>query len=253
MNLHGPTKRVLDILLLLSKNEEGLSYTEISKFANIPKSTISPILKTLIEMQFVQLNSYNRYTIGINTFKVGGTFLSSISGIDIVRSFMEEIVKECNEICQLGIYNNKEVLYLEKIEPSRSIQLVSNVGMSLPAHATALGKSLLIQFTNDELKEIYKDGFITLTKNTIDNIDDLIIELENIRRNGYAYEIGEASEEIECISVPLESNKKVVAAISVSMPTFRKSEKKFSDIKKLLLKYKSIIESNIEKIPLDLG
>src|SRR5699024_3031372 len=101
LNLHRPTQRVLDILLLLSQNEDGLSHTEISQLTDIPKSTISPILRTLEEMKFVTLNAHNKYAIGINALKVGGTFIKSNSGIDIIRSFMEEIVDECNEVCQL--------------------------------------------------------------------------------------------------------------------------------------------------------
>jgi|SRR5690625_4706872 len=253
MNLHRPTQRVIDILLQLSENEDGLTLTEISQLTDIPKSTISPILRTLENFKFTTLNSQNKYIIGSNAFKVGGAFLKSNSGIDIIRSYMEEIVDKCNEVCQLGVYNNREVLFLEKIEPSRSIKLVSNIGVTLPAHATALGKCLLTQFTNDEIREIFKDGLTSLTKNTINDVEELIEELEKVRKNGYAYECGEVSEEIKCMAIPLKVRGQIVAALSVAVPFFRKSENKFSEIINLLLEYRPIIEANIYNAPLDLN
>ena len=46
MELHNPTKRVIDILNIISKNSDKLTFSNISKNLEIPKSTLSPILKT---------------------------------------------------------------------------------------------------------------------------------------------------------------------------------------------------------------
>ena len=47
MEYHNPTLRVLRILELIDANSGGLSLSEISNLLDLPKGTISPILKTL--------------------------------------------------------------------------------------------------------------------------------------------------------------------------------------------------------------
>lgn len=98
--MHNPTKRVLDIMLYISEYE-GLGLSDISEGTQIPKSTISPILKTLVEMKFLHCDPSGRFYIGKNAFKVGSVFLRSFSATDVIRQYMAQIVNECNEICHL--------------------------------------------------------------------------------------------------------------------------------------------------------
>ena len=72
MNYHNPTLRVLNILEALASNSNGLTLTEISEAINSPKSTIFPIVQTMVDKKFIffNKNSYT-YTIGINTFCIG--------------------------------------------------------------------------------------------------------------------------------------------------------------------------------------
>ena len=53
MEYHNPTLRVLRILELIDANSGGLSLTEIANLLDLPKGTISPILKTLAATNYV--------------------------------------------------------------------------------------------------------------------------------------------------------------------------------------------------------
>lgn len=244
--LHKPTERVLDILLLLSKSKHGLNLTEISEQTNIPKSTISPILKTMVEMKFTSLDVNNKYTIGINSYKVGQSFEDSFDFLEVIKQYMKKIVNECNEICQIGIYNDGDVVYISKEEPSQSIKLISSVGKAIPAYSTALGKSLLSQFTDEEIKEVYKNGLKSITVHTITNIDTLLKDIQNVRKYGYSYENSESTLDVECIAVPLYNNNNLFASISISIPSFRASEEKNNQIIELLIDYKEKIEAAVD-------
>ncbi len=52
MEYHNPTLRVLRILELIDANSGGLSLSEIANLLDLPKGTISPILKTLAATNF---------------------------------------------------------------------------------------------------------------------------------------------------------------------------------------------------------
>ncbi len=68
---------------------------------------------------------------------------------------MKDIVFVCGEICQLGVLDGSDVLYIEKTEPKQAIKLESYVGKNLPAYATALGKCLLSGLNDDEIRKLY--------------------------------------------------------------------------------------------------
>lgn len=246
MELHNPTKRVLDILELLSKKNQGLTLNEISKSLNIPKSTISPILQTLTLTHFILKDETTlNYFIGVNAFKVGYSFLEHFNTLETIKKYMLAIVDEIDEICQLGILDHTDVIYIAKIEPVQAIKLESSVGKSLPAHATALGKALLSKYSEKEIKELYKNGMKKLTENTTSDIASLLKQIDIIKKTNVAHEVSESKDEIECVAVALKIKDTIFASISVSIPIYRSSKKKIESIKKILLKAKLDIEKEL--------
>lgn len=146
---------------------------------------------------------------------------------------MQQIVDKCDEICQLGVLDGRNVLYLAKVEPEQSIKLESNMGKSLPAYATSLGKCLL---------------------STYDNMDDLLEEIEKVRREGIAYEWGESNEQVMCMAVPIKNREKTVLALSVSVPRYRAEDEKLKEIEKILKDSKHSIEKKVNILNIsDLG
>lgn len=243
--MHKPTLRVLVIFEEIRNSLNGLTMTEISNKTKIPMSTLSPIMKTLVENNFLEIKD-NKYLIGFCLYKVGNIYRNKSQALSIVRVYMEKIVEECNEICQLGIYENKMVFYLEKVEPKQSIKIVSNVGSRIPAYAPALGKSLLSQFPDEYIINIFDDKMQKITNNTTINIDELLTQIKFVRKNGFIYEYGEISTDIRCVATPLIVNEKVVAALSISIPLYRADEDNLNKCRNVLLKYKTIIESSLQ-------
>lgn len=240
---HRSTARVLDILQLLAFSEKGYSLTEISKIIDAPKSSIFPIVQTLHKRNFIILDQASfKYTIGLNSFIVGSSYIENLDILSYIREEMETLVSSCSETCQLGILNNNEVLYIAKVDSHQPIRMISYVGKKLPAYATALGKALLSQYTSEEIKKLYPEGLTYLTENTIVDFDHLNVQLQEVREKHLAYEKEEVAEHIHCIAVPLEKSSKTIAAISVTIPKFRADEKKVTLIEKELLKTKERIE-----------
>jgi len=69
------------------------------------------------------------------------------------------------------------------------------------------------------------------TKNTINNWDDLLIELDNVRSRGYAVDNEELEIGLTCVAAPiLDKENNVIAAISISGPTSRIKSDNFDTI-----------------------
>ncbi len=242
--IHNPTLRVLNVLEILSIHNRGLSLTEISNILHIPKGTLSPILHTLLNNKFIFYNENNsKYSIGIMTYCIGTSYSKDLTALDFIKNEMKYIVKETNEICQMGILINNQVLYIAKFDCESPIRIISSVGKKFPAYCTALGKALLSHKSLEELKLIYPIELKAFTKNTITDLNLLEIQLKEIRETSIASEIEEINEQTACIAVPLIHKNKILASISVSFPIFRVSHEKLELIKSTLLSSKERIET----------
>lgn len=247
--VHRPTERVIDILNTISNHKDGISFTDISNATSIPKGTLSPILQTLIDEKVLFLNqSTMKYIIGTKMFKIGYSFMEGIDTIKIIRSHMESIVNECDEICQLGALDGKNVLYMEKVEPVQSIRLESNVGKTLPAYVTALGKCLLTRYNDDEILDMYKDGITKITDKTLDDVHKLTEEVNKVRKDNISYEWGESNDQVMCLAVPIYHGDKPILSISVSVPIYRADKEKIDLISNVLLSKKTEIEKEIKNL-----
>ncbi len=242
-NEHNPTLRVLNILETLASNPEGLTLTQISENINSPKSTILPIIHTMANKKFVFFNEKTyTYTIGINSFCIGSSYIGNMNALQFIKSEMEYVVKKTDEICQMGILEGNSVLYVAKVDSTNPIRILSSVGKKLPAYCTALGKAMLFKFSKEELESLYPNGLKRYTKNTITDFEIFYKHLKEIEKTKIATEYGEVNEESSCISVPLIYNHKIIAAISVSAPSFRLTPQKEQEIIKYLNNAKEKIE-----------
>ncbi|CAK7055497.1 MULTISPECIES: IclR family transcriptional regulator [Fusobacterium] len=249
---HRPTARVLNILELLAANQEGLTLTEIAEAIDAPKSSVLPLIHTMAQRKFIFFDVHTyKYSIGIGSFCVGSAYTSNMNALQFIKSEMKYIVKKTNEICQMGIFDRGQVLYVAKVDSDDPIRIISYVGKRLPAYCTALGKALLCQKNIKELKKLYPDGLKKYTPNTITDFEVLADQLKEIKQTMIATENGEVNEQSDCISVPLFKGDDILAAISVSVPSFRMTEEKTELIKSMLLETKTKIETFFREHDID--
>ncbi|MCH3963443.1 MAG: IclR family transcriptional regulator [Clostridium sp.] len=253
-NEHRPTKRVLDILELLSNNSNGMTLTEISKALDAPKSSIMPLVHTMTSRKFIYMQKEtSKYFIGIATFSVGSSYDNHTGALQLIKTEMKNIVSVINETCQLGIQIRNNLLYIAKEDSAEPIRLVSYVGKQLPLYCTAIGRAILAEKSKEEVYNLYPEGLKAFTPNTITDWDRLFEELEKTRARGYSIEHEESTPLVNCIGISLCSKKQTIAALSVCIPTFRFSEKKLETTIKVLKSSKKKLETYFQNCNIDLG
>jgi DNA-binding IclR family transcriptional regulator len=99
-------------------------------------------------------------------------------------------------------------------------------------HATGVGKLHLLNYSEEQLKELErKFGFPKYTKHTITDLDSLKKEIVWIKKSGYALDNEECEEGVRCIAVPVKNfQNHVVAGISISAPVSRLDKQKTGKI-----------------------
>jgi DNA-binding IclR family transcriptional regulator len=169
------------------------------------------------------------YSLGVASVELGGAFVTSVPLLSSIRDALTELAKITQETANLGVLQGPNVLYLAREEGELSVVAVSRVGKLLPANATALGKALLAEMSDDEVRREFEpkiklDGELTaLTPNTLVTLDELLHDLHEIRTRGYAEEQGETAVGRCCIAmtVPFGDRGIDTAAISASVAEHR--------------------------------
>ena len=163
---------------------------------------------------------------------------------EIAVPYLENLQNTVDETIHLGILNNNEILYINKLEPkNQTIRMSSKVGITRPLYNSAMGKAVLAEFSEEQVQQ-YLDTqtLIPYTENTITNP----LRLKRIKTsatNGVAYD-DEIEQDIFCSGVSLMKDGEIAGAFSVSMPKYRLTEENKTTINQALLATKAAIEAN---------
>ena len=123
------------------------------------------------------------------------------------------------------------MVYLDAVETSSTVRVISRVGLHMPLHATAAGKALVSYDSDDELRKLFAGELQRFTKATRADVDDFIKEVAVVRERGYAVDLEEFEEGLRCIGAPVRDyTRKVVGAISVSGPAHRLSDERIATV-----------------------
>jgi DNA-binding IclR family transcriptional regulator len=123
----------------------------------------------------------------------------------------------------VAVLRGNNVIYMDSVETTKTVRVVSRVGAMLPAHCTAVGKIQLAALPIDEIERLYPDPALKpLTDKTLKTRDALIADLKSIAEKGYAIEHEESELDVKGIAVPVRDfSRKVIAAVGIVAPAHR--------------------------------
>ena len=213
---------ILDALAIA--NQKDISLVELAAQLQLHKSTAHRLLMILERHRMVEREPQSgRYRLGLRLFELGAVAIARFNIRDYARPHLERVLFETEETVHLCVLDAGEVLYVDKLEPSRSVRMASKVGRLSPAHCSAVGKAMLAHLSERELDEILKQrGLARMTAKTIVTPAELKAELKTVRERGYAIDNEEAEDGVRCVGAAvLGPSGRPVGAISTSAPSFR--------------------------------
>ncbi len=218
-------ERALSLIEILADTREAMQLGELVAKANLKSSTVHRLLSTLIHRGFVEQDERSRYRLSMKLYHIGNAVSSATSLREIALPLMQELLERFNETVNLAVLDCNEVVYLEQLESSNLVvvRMFARVGNRGPAHCTGSGKVLLAGLDKEDLRRYLEE--VELQRFTSDTITDPLIllgELQKVRADGYALDLGERDEGVRCVAAPIKNHRgKVVAALSVSGPSMR--------------------------------
>lgn len=217
--------RGLDVLELFLE-QETLAAPEVVRALDLPRTTVHELLSTLAARGWLVTvdGDVSRYRLGVRAFELGNVYLRSLDIAQSARRVAAELADTTGETVHVGVLDEDQVVYIAKVDSIHPVRLVSSVGGRLPAHCTAIGKALLSGASDAQLDELFPMGkeLIALTPRSIRDPVKLRTELRRVRKQGVAHEVRESNPEAACVAAAVrDSSGRVVAAMSISVPTSR--------------------------------
>jgi IclR family transcriptional regulator, KDG regulon repressor len=216
-------ERVFNLLDLLANTQNGLTNAQISRMLDIPKSTLSLILKSLLHLNCITLDTPSRiYRIGPRLLSLSRSFLHNLDIIQIGKPFLQELTNTVTESTSLCILDGLEMLLVAKQDAPVALRPFMNVGERSPIYASS-GSRVILAFwkTEDIEKYLATTVLEPITKNTIVDPKKIWIEIETARNGAPLYSRGELFKDVTAISAPVfDSLGKAVASVSIRTATF---------------------------------
>jgi len=230
-------ERALQILDCFDDEHPERGISDISLAVDLHKSTTHRIVTTLLNHGYLErAEDDQRYRLGLQLASLGYKVIQRVDARQEALPFMNEMVKKWDETCDLSIFDQDQVFYLEVLYGTHALSITATVGQRLPAHCTASGKLFLAHLTPTELEGYFRTPLKKHTENTIISPDVLRKQFDIILKQGYSYDDEELELGVRAIAAPIRSRDgKVIAAISIPGPINRMIPKRVSEISRSLM------------------
>ena len=225
----------LRVMELLAEKQE-LTVTGVARALGYNRAGSHRFLATLRELGYVAKGEDDRYHLTFKLLELGLKAANRFEIRRIARPYMLELSLAFKETVNLGHFDGKNILHLDKIDSTEILRMDSPIGSHAPAYCTALGKAILAYQPQDRLT-----GYLNRVKlkahgpNTITSKKQLRSALEESRAKGYAVDDEELSAGLRCVAAAVFDHRgEAVYAISLSGPSLRMTAARIEQIHPLV-------------------
>jgi len=231
--------RAAMILRTLETRPEGLTISELSRQSGLARATVHRLVSSLVQHQLLL------GTDGCIRLGPGLTKLAAAAHIDVIalsRSSMETLGRRTRETIDLSIYRGSHAVSVSQFASDQELRVISAVGTAFPIHSTAHGKVLLAELSDDKIAELIGDVPEVRTNSTHTSLVSLLIDINHIRKCGYAVDREEHARGVCGLGVIINGDLNETYAVSIAVPALR-FEENFATLLCALLQCKSEIEA----------
>jgi IclR family KDG regulon transcriptional repressor len=212
----------LRVLECVARSQTPRGASDVAAELGMTKSNAYRTLQTLMAMKYITRHGDQpTYEPSAKLFELGTLVGNRFEVKAMALPILQELVRRTGENAAVAVLDDREVVYVERVDSPNPVRSVVRTGERLPSYCSASGKALLA-YASDELIDSMEDILLPFTEHTITTVPALREELARIREKGVAIVNGEWHLQVAGIAVPIRNPAgKVVAALSVSGPAER--------------------------------
>lgn len=175
----------------IKQTNQGISFTEIMQVLGLPKSTTSRLLTNMERCKLLEREPDSRlYHVGELLLAVSSSYLST-SLIDMAAPYMLRLSQKTTCTGYISILDDQHIVVMRMFPGSQYIRVVTPAGSVCSVAETAIGRALLARKTEDEIREMYKEGYFVVSKNAPQTLDELLAAVEVVRQHKWSFACNE--------------------------------------------------------------
>lgn len=220
----GTVGKALDVLETVAALAP-VRFSDLLARSGYPKATLYRLLQNLTHQGMLAYDEdRGSYSLGLRLVRLAHGAWAQSSLAPLARRALDELAAVTGETVHLAQMDQGQVLYVDKRNAARPVEMFSQAGKVGPAYCTGVGKAMLAFMPDAALCEaLARQSFHRFTVQTLSS-PALLVELAAIRARGYAYDKEEHEPGIICVAAPiLARSGRMIGALSVTSTTARSS------------------------------
>ena len=134
-----------------------MTIAQLSHKTGIPRAAVRRSLYTLKQLDYADSEANNFY-LKLKILSLGYSHLSSTPLTISAQPTLNQISRELNESCSLGVLEESEILCISRSQSSRVMSVALSTGSRLPAHCSSMGRVLLSMLPEEALSDLFFKG-----------------------------------------------------------------------------------------------
>ena len=229
--LQGNQALVKAIAVIDSIAEGNRQLKDVCEHLELPKSTVHRIIQGLIEARYIREVKGIGLVLGTKMIQLGIRAQQDMPLKEIAKPFIRELAAQTKDTVHLGIKDEDQIFYLDKIPGERAIQLRSQVGDRLPMSATGIGKALMIDMPKMEWIRL-------ISSQTNHDVESMLKRMTEYSKHDYSYDLEDNEDLVRCVAVPIRNKyNNIIAAISVTSIKEYMSDERMTELIPVITEY----------------
>ncbi len=195
----------LRILSLFTENRPTWRVSDIAPAVGMPLPTVYRVVMTLTAEGYLDHLPGGDYRPGAAVLTLATAALGSLDLVQVATPKLRELADATRETVNLAVLTADRVLYLVRLRNSDLVTANIQVGSTLPAVHTSIGKLLLAYLDEDDLTSRIEIGSFAgnAGPNAKQTLDELRGELTRIRADGWALQDEELAFGLRSVAAPV--------------------------------------------------
>src|SRR5512138_3592846 len=146
------TARLFQIIEFLACSREWVSVRTMARDLKISPASAFRSLNSLKELGYVRQHPQDsKYQLTLKIAWVSAQVLENVQLRQVARPFLQNLTSVTNETTHLAVLEDREFVYIDKVDNTQAMRMRSRVGQRGQLHSTAAGKSMLASLPEEEM------------------------------------------------------------------------------------------------------
>lgn len=217
------SERILALIEWMAERTEPATLAQAVSALELPKSSTLGLLRTLVDLGYVERFSATHYRLIRIPGEIGGKGRAAGTLLRLLEPIVLSAVERARETGFLAVLNpDNTVKYLNKILPDREIRYDRDTTIPRRAHQVSSGLVLLGGLSETELDSYAETASQLPGENATP--DEIVVEVTAAKARGYAVTKQGVVEGAAGVAAPIFGTEgQILAALNIAGPALRMS------------------------------